>query len=215
MRRGSKDRGQLILFEAHQDVSLTPRDGRSDVVKGPEPGWELDWWLRCRDGSPWAASSTTKSRLGSTSTRSRFQVCICSDGDRSRMAMLVYLWLVCIMLSVVYLHGTYPPSRLWGLSEVQNLAKRDRPSILWGERDKRDGNLGSACRCRPSDAGRVYLTSHQVRWPARKPAGIHGCRCEQVGSLSEREGWMDSVREKGWSLAPLWPTWVGRAGWSQ
>lgn len=24
----------------------------------------------------------------------------------------VYLWLVCIMLSVVYLHGTYPPSRL-------------------------------------------------------------------------------------------------------
>lgn len=36
------------------------------------------------------------------------------------------------MLSVVYLHGTYPPSRLWGLSEVQNLAKRDRPSILWG-----------------------------------------------------------------------------------
>lgn len=122
---------------------------------------------------------------------------------------------VCIMLSVVYLHGTYPPSRLWGLSEVQNLAKRDRPSILWGKRDKRDGNLGSACRCRPSDAGRVYLTSHQVRWPARKHAGIQGCRCEQVGSLSEREGWMDSVREKCWSLAPLWPTWVGRAGWSQ
>lgn len=69
--------------------------------------------------SPWAASSTTKSRLGSTSTRSRFQVCIGSDGDRSRIAMLVYLWLVCIMLSVVYLHGTYPPSRLWGLSELR------------------------------------------------------------------------------------------------
>jgi hypothetical protein len=125
---------------------------------------------------PWAAARlwrTTKSRLGATSTRSRFQVCVwrrpVSDGhDRLSVA--------CLHHAVSRVHGTYLPSSLRG-SRSSDMAKIDRPSILWGERHETLD--GVAVAVHQMVAACASQEGRQVR---RKHAGVQGCRCEQVGS---------------------------------
>lgn len=160
---------QLILFKA-RDVSLTRRDGRSDVVKGPpEPGWwESDWWLLCRDGS--LGPRRRPQRAGWARARPDPGSRLASGGDRSRMAMLVFrLSVACLHHAVSRVLAWYLPTEYCvdsGGTEVQK--PREIGQAFCGGTGGEDGNLGSACRCRPSDAGRVCLTGHLVRRPARK-----------------------------------------------
>ncbi|KAK0753488.1 hypothetical protein B0T18DRAFT_16253 [Schizothecium vesticola] len=209
--KGAADEARSFSLKT-QDVSLTRRrrpKRRRREFKGPKPGWGPDWWLWCRDGSLGPRRRlwrTTKSRLGATSTRSRFQVCIwrrpVSDGH-ARLSV------ACLHHAVSRVHGTYLPSSLRGPRSFTHGQDRSAKRSVGGEAR----NLGRGGRRRPSDAGRVCLTGRdQVR---RKHAGVQGCRCEQVGSRRMDGGRMlrESMLVVGTSHwgggAPLSPTWVG------
>lgn len=166
---------QLILFEA-QHVSLTRRDGRSDVAassKGQRlvgiglvvvvPRWALGPRRRPQ-----------RDRLGSTrpDPGSRFASALAATGLGWPCSSVCGLFASCCQS---------------GDPDAQK--PREIGQAFCGGTGGEDGNLGPGCHCCPSDAGRVCLGGHQVRWPARKHAGVQGGR------------WMDIFceREGGWS----------------
>jgi hypothetical protein len=125
--------------------------------------------------------------------------------------MIVYLWL-CLHHAVSRVHGTYLPSRLRG-PRSSDMAKKDRPSILWGERHETLD--GAAVAVHQMVAACASQEGHQVR---RKHAGVQGCRCEQVGS-GRMDGGKDVVREHvgglGQDLSSGGPPLVANLGcWS-
>lgn len=200
---------QLILFKA-RDVSLTRRDGRSDVVTGPpEPGWwESDWWLLCRDGS--LGPRRRPQRAGWARARPDPGSRLASGDDRSRMAMLVFrLSVACLHHAVSRVLAWYLPTEYCvdsGGTEVQK--PREIGQAFCGGTGEKTETLD-----------RLAVVVHQMLAACASQvissdgrhgnAGVQGCRYEQVGG-----GWMDSEERGVGGWPPCRQRGLG-AGWSQ